>query len=206
MTEDPMSTDNVVRIRMLTHNSRLVDARKAKGFTQPTLAALVGRPVYYISGIENLRILPSNQLMMELSDVLEQPVHYLFPYSLIQAIKAGVFEVRTAEISPPHLSYLTDRVNAGLLSDGGDGAQEIEDEMDRALLEERIDEVLHELTERQRRVIELRFGLKDGKERTLEEIGLLFNVQRERIRQIEGKALRRLRHPVHSRKLKGYLK
>ncbi len=73
------------------------------------------------------------------------------------------------------------------------------------LLKEQIDKVLSELTEREKRVLQLRFGLKDGHARTLEEVGREFNVTRERIRQIEGKALRKLRHPIRSRKLKGYL-
>ena len=73
------------------------------------------------------------------------------------------------------------------------------------LLKEQIDKVLSELTEREKRVLQLRFGLKDGHARTLEEVGREFNVTRERIRQIEGKALRKLRHPTRSRKLKGYL-
>ena len=73
------------------------------------------------------------------------------------------------------------------------------------LLKEQIDKVLDELTEREKRVLQLRFGLKDGHARTLEEVGREFNVTRERIRQIEGKALRKLRHPTRSRKLRGYL-
>jgi RNA polymerase primary sigma factor len=73
------------------------------------------------------------------------------------------------------------------------------------LLKEQIDKVLGELTEREKRVLQLRFGLKDGHARTLEEVGKEFSVTRERIRQIEGKALRKLRHPTRSRKLKGYL-
>jgi RNA polymerase primary sigma factor len=73
------------------------------------------------------------------------------------------------------------------------------------LLKEQINKVLGELTEREKKVLQLRFGLKDGHARTLEEVGKEFNVTRERIRQIEGKALRKLRHPTRSRKLKGYL-
>jgi RNA polymerase primary sigma factor len=73
------------------------------------------------------------------------------------------------------------------------------------LLKEQIDKVLDELTEREKKVLQLRFGLRDGRARTLEEVGREFNVTRERIRQIEGKALRKLRHPSRSRKLKDYL-
>ena len=65
--------------------------------------------------------------------------------------------------------------------------------------------VLDSLTPRERRVLQLRFGLEDGRSRTLEEVGRDFNVTRERIRQIEAKALRKLRHPSRSRKLKDYL-
>ncbi|MCK4580797.1 MAG: sigma-70 family RNA polymerase sigma factor, partial [Dehalococcoidia bacterium] len=73
------------------------------------------------------------------------------------------------------------------------------------LLKEQIDRVLDELSAREKRVLQLRFGLKDGHARTLEEVGKEFNVTRERIRQIEAKALRKLRHPSRSRKLKDYL-
>ncbi len=65
--------------------------------------------------------------------------------------------------------------------------------------------MLDSLTPRERRVLQLRFGLEDGRSRTLEEVGRDFNVTRERIRQIEAKALRKLRHPSRSRKLKDYL-
>jgi len=75
----------------------------------------------------------------------------------------------------------------------------------RQLLKEQIEEVLSTLTPREQRVLQLRFGLEDGRSRTLEEVGKEFNVTRERIRQIEAKALRKLRHPSRSRKLKDYL-
>ena len=73
------------------------------------------------------------------------------------------------------------------------------------LLKEQLEEVLAPLTEREQKVLTLRFGLEDGRARTLEEVGKEFNVTRERIRQIEAKALRKLRHPSRSRKLKDYL-
>ncbi|MFA5368349.1 MAG: sigma-70 family RNA polymerase sigma factor, partial [Dehalococcoidia bacterium] len=73
------------------------------------------------------------------------------------------------------------------------------------LLKEQIDEVLCTLNPRERRVLQLRFGLEDGRSRTLEEVGREFGVTRERIRQIEAKALRKLRHPSRSKKLKDYL-
>ena len=72
------------------------------------------------------------------------------------------------------------------------------------LLKEQMDDVLDSLTTRERRVLQLRFGLEDGRQRTLEEVGREFGVTRERIRQIEAKALRKLRHPTRSRKLRDY--
>jgi len=79
------------------------------------------------------------------------------------------------------------------------------DQASRRLLKEQMSEILSGLTDRERRVLEMRFGLKDGMARTLEEVGQEFGVTRERIRQIEAKALRKLRHPIRSRKLRDYL-
>ena len=79
------------------------------------------------------------------------------------------------------------------------------DAASRELLKAQLNAVLKELSDRERRVLLLRFGLEDGRARTLEEVGKEFNVTRERIRQIEAKALRKLRHPSRSRKLKDYL-
>jgi RNA polymerase primary sigma factor len=73
------------------------------------------------------------------------------------------------------------------------------------LLQEQLGKVLHTLPPREQEVLKMRFGLEDGYSLTLEEVGLYFNVTRERIRQIEAKALRRLRHPKRSRRLKDYL-
>ena len=73
------------------------------------------------------------------------------------------------------------------------------------LLREQLDDVLNTLTPREKKVLQLRFGLNDGRSRTLEEVGNVFGVTRERIRQIEAKALRKLRHPSRSKKLKDYL-
>jgi RNA polymerase primary sigma factor len=73
------------------------------------------------------------------------------------------------------------------------------------LLREQMGDVLDTLSIRERRVLQLRFGLEDGRSRTLEEVGREFSVTRERIRQIEAKALRKLRHPTRSKKLKDFL-
>jgi RNA polymerase primary sigma factor len=79
------------------------------------------------------------------------------------------------------------------------------DQASRHLLKEQMSEILQGLSQREREVLEMRFGLNDGMARTLEEVGQKFGVTRERIRQIEAKALRKLRHPIRSRKLRDYL-
>ena len=73
------------------------------------------------------------------------------------------------------------------------------------VLREQLNEVLDTLTDREENVLRLRFGLDDGKMRTLEDVGKVFNVTRERIRQIEAKALRKLRHPSRSKQLKDFM-
>ena len=73
------------------------------------------------------------------------------------------------------------------------------------ILKEQLEDVLNSLTPREKDVLKLRYGLEDGRERTLEEVGKIFNVTRERIRQIEAKALRKLRHPARSKNLKDFL-
>jgi RNA polymerase primary sigma factor len=79
------------------------------------------------------------------------------------------------------------------------------DAASKQLLKEQVRSILDSLSEREREVLEMRFGLKDGQAHTLEEVGQFFGVTRERIRQIEAKALRKLRHPYRSRKLRDYL-
>ena len=85
------------------------------------------------------------------------------------------------------------------------GATAPQDAASHQLLKEQVEDVLASLTLRERKVLQLRFGLEDGRTRTLEEVGKEFGVTRERIRQIEAKALRSCRHPSRSRKLKDYL-
>ena len=84
-------------------------------------------------------------------------------------------------------------------------AKDPSDETSQRLLREQMEKVLNSLTERERKILRLRFGLQDGYARTLEEVGKQFKVTRERIRQIEAKALRKLRHPTRSRQLEGFL-
>jgi RNA polymerase primary sigma factor len=86
-----------------------------------------------------------------------------------------------------------------------DNSQAPADAVTYQLLKEQVGDVLDSISQREKRVLELRFGLEDGRSRTLEEVGREFGVTRERIRQIEAKALRKLRHPTRSKKLRDFL-
>ncbi len=103
-----------------------------------------------------------------------------------------------APIGEEEDSYLGDFIE-------NDDALTPDDAASFSLLREKLDEVLDTLTDREKRILELRFGIEDGRSRTLEEVGKEFGVTRERIRQIEAKALRKLRHPTRSKEIKDYL-
>ena len=91
------------------------------------------------------------------------------------------------------------------ISDNGSGIDEIERSIDNAFLQDRLKEVLQTLTYRERWILKLRYGIGDGYTYTLEEVGRIFKVTRERVRQVEAKAIRKLMHPVRARKLEGFL-
>ncbi len=130
----------------------------------------------------------------EIGDVMELP-----PSKVREIVKVAQLPVSLeAPIGEEEDSHLGDFIEDRNALPPVDAAS-------KQLLKEQIEEVLQALTPREQRVLRLRFGLEDGRSRTLEEVGQEFNVTRERIRQIEAKALRKLRHPSRSRKLKDYL-
>lgn len=130
----------------------------------------------------------------EIASVLEMPVDKV--REIIRAAQEPVsLETPIGEEEDSHLGdFIPD-----------DDAPAPADAASHTLLKEQLDEVLSSLTEREEKVLRLRFGLEDGRSRTLEEVGKEFDVTRERIRQIEAKALRKLRHPSRSKKLKDFI-
>ncbi|MGI8776611.1 MAG: RNA polymerase sigma factor RpoD [Acidimicrobiales bacterium] len=120
---------------------------------------------------------------------------------------AKVREIQRIAQEPVSLEMPVGQEEGSALGDFIEDRQAVEpaDAAARALLAEAVSEALEELTERERQVVRLRFGLDDGQVRTLEEVGREFGVTRERIRQIEAKTLARLRHPIRSQKLRDYL-
>ena len=129
---------------------------------------------------------------------------------IAEEMKVPVETVRSAFRMAQHPISLQNPVGDGDDAQFGDFLQDVsaENPSETAayiMLKERLQEVLSTLTDRERQVLDFRFGLTDGYSRTLEEVGKQFNVTRERIRQIEAKALRKLRHPTRMRKLQGFL-
>ncbi|MCD6358639.1 MAG: RNA polymerase sigma factor RpoD [Dehalococcoidia bacterium] len=122
----------------------------------------------------------SSNKVREITGVSQEPISLETPIGEEEDSRLGDFVEDHRAMSPPEVAS-------------------------RQLLREQIEDVLSTITPRERRVLQLRFGLEDGRGRTLEEVGKEFGVTRERIRQIEAKALRKLRHPSRSKRLKDYL-
>ena len=118
-----------------------------------------------------------------------------------------VREIKKVAQEPVSLERLVGEENDSHLGDFIEDANTLDpaETASFMLMKEKLEDVLGTLTQREKNVLRLRFGLEDGHERTLEEVGKSFNVTRERIRQIEAKALRKLRHPARSKKLKDFL-
>ncbi len=159
-------------------------------------------PVHMVETINKL-IRVSRQLLQELgrepspeeiSEVMEMPVERVREIIKISQEPVSL-ETPIGEEEDSHLGDFIQDDNVPVPAEAAANT----------LLKEQLTEVLETLTEREQKVLRLRFGLDDGKARTLEEVGKEFKVTRERIRQIEAKALRKLRHPSRSRKLKDYL-
>lgn len=159
-------------------------------------------PVHMVENI-NRFLRASRKLMQELgrepkpeevAKVLEMDVEKILEIIKISQESASL-ESPVGDEEDSRLGDFIHDVNAPTLFDTAS----------RELLKEQMEQVLETLSDRERRVLEERFGLKDGRPKTLEEVGKMFAVTRERIRQIEAKSLRKLRHPSRGNKLKGYL-
>ena len=126
------------------------------------------------------------------------PVHMVETINKVIRVSRQLLQELGHDPSPEEISHLGDFIP-------DEGASEPSEAASFTLLQEQLVDVLSTLTPREEKVLKLRFGIEDGRPRTLEEVGKEFNVTRERIRQIEAKALRKLRHPSRSKKLKDFL-
>jgi RNA polymerase sigma factor (sigma-70 family) len=202
-------SDPLVRLRILTQNARMTDARKENNLNGEQMAEMLKISRGRLRRIENLRAVPTEDEIARISIALGQFPEYLFPDTLLTAVKANTFAKRETTLAEPQVVYLTQKQqNRLLLQSGEKDMDDLDEEIQKATLLEDVKEVLSTLTPREQRVIEYRFGFEDGgggRCRTLEETGKECNVSKERIRQIELKAMRKLRHPSRSRRLRHYL-
>lgn len=178
---------------------------------QRTLTQTLGRePTYEEIALEagylnGLNIEEIGEVHKYISSKGTTPLNPTLKYKLEFAIDKVERTLKSAE-EPVSLERPIGDEDSGQLGDflEDNDALDPEDIADKVSLKEKIEKYLQNLPQREREVLELRFGLVDGKDHTLEEVSNYFNVTRERIRQIESKALRKLRHPSHSRDLKEY--
>ena len=194
--------DSLATLKLLTRNTRLVATRQDKGLTQWEASHQVGIGVSRYQEIEKLRRLPTFEDEEKIASFFQLSIDYLFPKVLLEAIEAGVFDRRHVQLAASELISLTEAQKLRL---SYDGETVLIEEIRQRELKEKIEQVLQTLKPREQRILQLRFGLEDGRSRTLEEVGAVFDLTRERTRQIEAKALRLLRHPTRSRPLKDYL-
>jgi RNA polymerase sigma factor (sigma-70 family) len=207
-----ISVDSMVRLRFIPYLQRLVAARKAKGYTQAMLSSLTGIKLTLISRIETMRVIPDIEMRQEIADALAVDIDYLFPETLLEAIRDGLFKNRVVDLDEARLIKLAIEKKALALPPPDDPSSRSEIAIGAPVdltfsggARSAIRRVIGTLGVVEQKVIRLRFGLEDGRCRTLEEVGKEFSLTRERIRQIESKALRKLRHHTRSRKLAGYL-
>jgi RNA polymerase sigma factor (sigma-70 family) len=140
--------------------------------------------------------------MISIAIALKKPIDYLFPETLLESVRKNTFQNRTRLLDDEQVKQITGPPLL-LLTDGG--IEETEETTEKDMLAEELKKAFKGLTHREQRILTLRFGLEGERIRTLEEIGTEFNVNRERIRQIEAKAIRKLRLPEHADLLKLFL-
>lgn len=184
-----------VGYRRLLHHHKLREARKAKGYSQIGLAEATGMSLYRVSSIEQLKNFPKEKEAYIIADLLGEDPIELFPKWTFPVygtrIDFKVLEVEKTALTSPEVLQLE--------------APDFKEEFYKKELVERLDRVLKFLGDREAKVLELRFGLHNNKPHLLEEVAQIMGVTRERIRQIEAKALRKLKHPSRRRKLQVFL-
>ena len=191
-------TEFAIGVQRRIFNWAFKRARLSKGYTMAKLAEIAGCHIAYLYAVGSFRVYPNERIRDRICIALEVSEEILFPSELRkmrllkqpEPVAITARQLRAADLLALPAPSMED---------------EIDDKVGNDLLREQIEEILHTLDPRERKVLELRFGLKDGRSRTLEEVGREFGRTRERIRAIEGKALRKLRHPSRSRKLKDFL-
>lgn len=186
-----MKINAEIRLR----HAAVIEARKAKGWTQKHLSEITGVRQTTISSLELLQFgLPRVQrAILTIAAALELDPDVVMPPDLNDNVVSKINVTRN--VTPSRLLEYTDKFNSRMVLPAPD---EI---MENDVMKEKLEEALEDLTPRERTVLEMRYGLEDGHIYSLEEVGRKFNISRERVRQIERAAIRKLRHPTRSNKL-----
>ena len=185
-------------IKRIPFNAVMRLAREKKELSQYELGKRVNISGRRIQRIETLREWPRNGEAYQLADILEVNIKVLFPKWMAKKLipknsNLNLYvEIEKASLSTPEVLSLPAPDN-------------LEENLEKEFLKKTMKEALNSLSEREKKVLEMRFGLKDNKERTYEEIGKSFHRSKERIRQIEAKALRKLKHPSRKKHLEYFL-
>jgi len=184
-------------IKRRIYNWQLRTARLAKGMNQEDLGKKVGLSSSTVCKYECLRGYPSLERAKMVADVLDVSVATLFPEWLED------FKLREVPQPSEDRTFTLDEArDMNLFPPAEDTIEAVEEKVDRELLKERVGEILLGLEDREREILKLRFGIDDGISRTLSDIASMYGVSRERVRQVEAKALRKMRHPSRGRRLK----
>lgn len=179
-------------------NNELRKRREAMGLSQYKLGQLCGLGEQTIGHFETFRSYPQDHQAKKIAEILDVSVDILFPKWL------ELFKPKRTSITTEHLVTENILGNPEVLQLTSPDT-DLYDTFDRALLREELDKQIETLSTREKRIIEERFGLKDNDPKTLEEVSKIFGVSRDRIRQIQDKALRKLRHYSRGRKLRSFL-
>lgn len=178
-----------IGIKHKIFNNEVRKRRIEKGLTQKELSIMCGMSEQSIGRIESFDKYPTREEGEKIAENLDSYVEILFPTWV------EIFKQKKSSFVTEHLvteKLLENYKTPALLVDG---MNEFEDKLNKNFIKENIDKAMETLSSRERKVIELRFGFKDGVARTCDEVGEMFGVTRERIRQIEMKACRKMRHP-----------
>lgn len=216
------------------YNFPLREARLIKGYTLGQMAEEVGVSLPAYNTYERLRALPNPLVARRICRILGKKPSELFPQQLREIIRE-IRSERGGDESQRYFENLEQKINDGtatqaeqrrhealqrlrnpislndvpeeqLISSIGISPERAPDAAaSEDMLRERIEAVLKTLTYREREIIKLRYGIGDGYTYTIEDVGRIFKVTRERVRQVEAKAIRKLMHPVRARKLEGFL-
>ena len=195
-----MKSENIftLGVRRIPFNGKMRQARQQKDLKQKMLADMVGISIQKIQQIEGIRAYPTEEQAYQIADILEIDPDILFP----KWMKKNTIKPKS------NFNYYMDMERKAFESREVLELEAPTTEMDLVEFEDLkrvLNENLNTLNAREKKIIELRFGLKDGKTSTLDEVGKEFGVTRERIREIEAKALRKLRHPSRAKKLEAFL-